>query len=510
MFVRYSATLTALALSLTLPCGIASALDVTSVGPRATGMGGAGVACADDYVAQYYNPGILGFFEDGDAAGARYASDNNDLQRKDWGMGVDATGGGRSIGNLSTYINDVLKIDVHKLETLGQSGNTDISALENTVTALQALSQFSPDSDGILIDFNGGGGLRIMNVVLGARVYANAVGKVQHLDLTNLGIALPSGATVADAISDINYSVPGGYTPSHLTSAQQSQITTMLGGPSATVTDAINKLDIAIGKAGVPSSQVQSVVDTLQNVVDSSGSSGSSQLFSKNTTTIRLLGLSVAEIPISYGHSIGEHFSIGGSLKYMLGRVYGQDVKILDTSSDDFGTTLSNTRDHYKQTQTFGIDLGVAARLPYLQVGLTGRNLNAPTFKGPTVKGVKFPDYKLDPQATAGAAFIPFTTLTFAGDIDLTKSDTALQGYQTQYAGAGVEWDAFRVVALRAGIRKDINNQDSKLLYTGGVGVNLYVLRLDVAGQMTTDKVTYDGKDYPSEGRVSFALATDW
>jgi hypothetical protein len=476
-------------------------------------MGGTGVACADDYVAQYYNPGLLGFFGDGVAPGQRFESDNNDLERKDWGMGVDLTGGARAVGNLATYVNDILKIDVNKLKKLGQSGNKDTSALTDAVKVLNALSQFDPDKDAVLMDFNGGAGLRIMNVVLGARVYGNAVGKIEGaVDTTHLGIELPGGTDVASLIGDIP-AAPSGYTIQHLSTTQQSFLTTQLtaaGGAPADVANAIANLDYAIGKAGIPDSAIQSVVTQVDNLIQASGLSGSSSLFGENTTTIRMVGLSVGEVPVSYGHSIGEHFSIGGSVKFMVGRVYGLQVRVLDSSTKSFGNYVTDAKDTYSQSTNFGVDLGVAARCKYLQVGLTGRNLNGPKFTGPTISGVKFPDYKLDPQVTAGAAFIPFTTLTFAGDIDLTKSETALETMETQYAGAGVEWDIVRFLALRAGLRKDIANQDSHLMYTAGLGVNLYAVRLDLAGQISKDTVTYDGKEYPQEARGSFALATDW
>ena len=120
---------------------------------------------------------------------------------------------------------------------------------------------------------------------------------------------------------------------------------------------------------------------------------------------------------------------------------------------------------------TGAIDVGVVGRLPWVQVGLTGRNLNAPTFKGPTVTTVTggtmtFDSQRLDPTVTAGAAFIPHPTLTIAADADLLVSHSSRDGYEQQRVGGGIEWDAFRVIALRAGLSKNVAQGDTCLLYT--------------------------------------------
>ncbi|MEN9544178.1 MAG: hypothetical protein RLZZ598_1011, partial [Pseudomonadota bacterium] len=172
-------------------------------------------------------------------------------------------------------------------------------------------------------------------------------------------------------------------------------------------------------------------------------------------------------------------------------------------------------RDTYESTTTLGVDLGVAARWELLQAGLTGRNLNAPRFKGfsRTLTGgavVTYDDVRLDPELTLGGAFIPWDTVTFAIDVDLTRAKTLLPGYRTQHLRLGAEWNILHTLALRGGWSRNLAESDSGALIHGGLGLNLYLLRLDLAAALSTQRVTVDGTDIPREARVALGLATDW
>ena len=509
----YSKTLTLLSLSAFAQ--VAWGLESPIVGPRALGMGGVGVACTDDYVAQYYNPAAFGFFGAGEANGDRSASDNNNVQRKDWGMGLDVTMGARLVGNLGTYLNDVLEIDVNKLQNIGRSGNIDTQTLNDLTKTLAALSNFDPDKDAVLVDMNAGFGMRIGHFGLGVRCYGQAVGKLQDFDRTHIGIDLPAGSSVADQINNVTVPVsttPGTYTPTKLNANQQAILQNILinnGQVSAALAqEAVNKIDYSLSQTEVDSALIDGVISQFAQLVSSSGI-GSLQ-FGQNASKLRMIGLGVVEIPVTYGYALDEHWSIGGNAKYMVGRVYGLDVPLFSTNGDDFTESLTNSKNNYRQSSNIGIDLALMARFPMLQVGVTGRNLNGPSFQGPMVNGVQFPTQYLEPSATTGVAFIPTTTVTLAADLDLTRSDSVLTGREYQRIAAGIEWDAFRTLALRVGISKNLAVSTDPTLYSGGVGLNLWLMRIDLAAQATTETVSYEGTDYPKEARASLALATDW
>ena len=478
-------------------------------------MGGVGVACTDDYVAQFYNPAAFGFFTAGESNGRRSSSDNNDLQRKDWGVGIDVTVGARLVGNLGTYLNDILAIDFDKIQAIGQSGNIDAQTLQDLTKTLAALSSFNPEADAVLADMNAGLGMRIGHFGLGVRSYGQAVGKLESFDAQHIGVELPSGSSVAAQINKVSVPVsttPGTYTPTKLTVAQQSTLQNILinNGQStaAEAQQAVNKIDYSLAQANIDASLIEGVISQFEQLVSSSGV-GSLQ-FGNNNTTLRMVGLGIVEIPVTYGYAFDEHWSVGGSLKYMLGRVYGLEIPLFNTNIDDFSQYLSDSKNDYKQSSNVGIDLSVMARFSMLQVGVTGRNLNNPSFEGPTVNRIKFAKQTVSPSATAGVAFIPCTTVTLAADLDLTRSKSQLAGRDFQRLAGGLEWDAFRVLALRAGISKNLAVATDPTLYSAGVGINLWLMRIDAAGQFTREMVTYDGQEYSQEARASLALATDW
>ncbi len=119
-------------------------------------------------------------------------------------------------------------------------------------------------------------------------------------------------------------------------------------------------------------------------------------------------------------------------------------------------------------------------------------------------------DVKIKPQVAAGVAFIPFTTLTLELDYDITKNETAFTGYDTQNLGFGVEWDAFRFLALRAGTYKNLAEDDIGWVYTAGLGINAWLMRLDLAGAFSTEKAEFDGDEIPQETRVTAQLSVDF
>jgi hypothetical protein len=153
-----------------------------------------------------------------------------------------------------------------------------------------------------------------------------------------------------------------------------------------------------------------------------------------------------------------------------------------------------------------------------LACGLVGRNLNSPKFDGFTksitvnnqATTVTAEDVTIHPQAAAGLAFMPFETLTLEADVDLTKNKTAFTSYETQNLAFGLEWDAFRFLALRAGVYKNLAESDIGWVYTAGLGLNLWAIRLDVAGAFSDKKEQFDNEDYPKESRVSAQLSVDF
>lgn len=478
--------------------GLVSAQESFVVGPRALGMGGTGVAAVDDLPAQYYNPAAFGFFAHQPPATEQsdkgpFSVDNNALWRKDWGAGVDVTFGARihhefaeHILTLKDYWDDGT---IDRLSTSGVTTEADTLAL---VDAFNALSNLSDPDNAVTADVTGGFAVRIKQFGLGVRTYGQVSGRLNTLDLTNLGI----GGTDIDSQMTSNGITASG-TGSVFSSAQMTALQNAGFSPGNATT-----LDRLAAEAGVTQEQTDLLITAL---VTAQGGGGGP--LEQNLSSLRMYGVDVIEIPLSFGYAINENLAIGGNIKAMIGRVYGTDVIVF---GDDVEDAIKAADENYEQTVTWGVDLAVMARLKMFNVGLTARNLNTPTFDGPTVGATRFADYEIEPTVTAGAAFIPFETLTFALDLDLIESETVLSDYKSQYVRVGAEWDIARFFALRVGYSENLGESDIGGLVHAGVGLNLWALRIDLAGSAALETTEYDGDEVPREARVGLQLAADF
>jgi hypothetical protein len=495
----YSTTLASATLAILAAAPALRAQDSYIVGPRALAMGGANVAVTDDYTAQFYNPAAFGFFGDRDAAKERIGSDNNDIGRKYWGFGVDVAASEHIQGKMGTYLDDLSRAN-----DISSAGIQNQQDLEDLVRIADSLEHVADSGNALSSDVTTGVGVRVGSFGLGARGYFQATGRVDSIDTTRIGFSTP--------ITDADIGNFGDGTVVELNGAQVTQLTTATGGGGAGLNNvSVETIDFTIRQQGLTQANDAASIQLLVNGLVQTNTGANN--FSNNQTVLTVKGFGLGEVPLTYGHSLGDHLSVGASLKLMIGRVYGTTVRVFD---DDADQILENADENYKQSINVGVDIGVMARMPMLQAGLTLRNLNSPSFKGPTIvdattgNTIRFSDVRLDPQATLGVAFVPFTTLAIEVDCDLNPAETTFVDYQTQRLSAGIEWNAARIIALRAGVYKNLAETDVPVVFSGGIGLNLYVLRLDLAAAASPETDTFDGESYPKEARVAFALAVDF
>ena len=222
-----------------------------------------------------------------------------------------------------------------------------------------------------------------------------------------------------------------------------------------------------------------------------------------NLTYINVNGIAIAEVPIGYAHSFNINnatLSLGIALKYMQGITYKNKLSI-DSDNDELENSLN---DNKKTSSNVGVDLGLLLSSDKIDIGLVGKYLNSPTFK--YYDGTK---YTIKPMVRGGVNLELTNWLQFAMDIDLTKNDTSIKDFKSQYIGGGFNihqsW-----FSIRAGAMRNMVQDEEGTILTGGLGFGLKWFQLDVSAEAATKTGTYDGNEIPRYFKVNLALLSRW
>ncbi|MBW2638044.1 MAG: conjugal transfer protein TraF [Deltaproteobacteria bacterium] len=225
-------------------------------------------------------------------------------------------------------------------------------------------------------------------------------------------------------------------------------------------------------------------------------------------TYLDLTGLAYVEVPFAYGHRFSTKMGtidVGGALKLMPGYTFEKKIKI-DTESGNIDDEL---KDAEESDLGYGVDLGVLykpQKLPRLSIGLVGKNLNTPEFD--TTSGATL---KVEPQVRAGAAYDFLNDkVTVALDADLTKNETFIEDYYSQFIGGGIAYRPVNWFSLRGGAMRNLQESNDGTILTAGLGFGLKYLQLDISGQYSTEEGEYNGDSFPRCSRVEIALVSKW
>jgi hypothetical protein len=493
-------------------CGAPAAIDDrTFSDTRAVGMGGAASATVYDSAAGLINPAVLGFM----ARETDPEVDNYALGRQSFGWNILDLGLGATLtGSLGDYLQVLADTDFDRFEPPALQEPENILALLELAGVLGAVS----DEDTIVATATAGSMVQMGNLSIGLRTYGQVGGWINDLDLVNLGLR----SLAEDLATDLRSAMekdefdPDNYEPEILTEESIQKLKDAFGGTGAN-DDVVEYLDYKtvelIDKNGLDADQIKGAVDTLADIIAASADGETSLL--DNQTSITGRGFLAVEVPLSYGYAINDNWAVGLTARAIFGRVYGTQVWAFNEDNEEI---LKDSLDSSVDRVNVGLDAALMYRIPKWQFALTGHNLNRPVFDGYdqtlTINGapqtVRVPDVVLDPQITFGAAWLPLRRLTLATDLELLETGTLLNGYDVQRISLGSELD-LPLLALRLGTYRNIAEEDLGWVLTGGVGLNLWALAVDLGAAVSiNDTVNYDGVDYPRTIRAHASISMDF
>ncbi|KAA0258943.1 hypothetical protein FHQ18_03065 [Deferribacter autotrophicus] len=477
-------------LSLIIPSLVFSA-EWQIVGPRALGMGGAYVAVVNDSTAAYWNPAAFGFYK---------TTDVRKYQNRNFGLGV-GVGAGYSIHNdLGEKIDNILDFDYDVISSdISSDGQISLQNLDDYVNLINNVAKIN-ENDAVVFKTNGYIASRIGHFGIGVYALGN-IAALPILDLKNIGINT-STTNIIDTLKDVDGTT--GETPSNsnLQDLAQEIANTLPNWSLSDANDYLADLEDSLNTQGIPITQ--DIINAAYTVAKVANDAQSGKSYDQNQSKIKFNGLIYVEVPLTYGYAFNKNFAIGGNVKFMKGRYYESYVSLYDDNNDN--DLFDNAKDDYEESTTFGVDLGAMYKIGNtITLGIVGRNLNTPKFDKPSGG-----EYKLDPQARAGIAITPFSWLTLAADIDLTKNDTNVNNYDSQNLSIGAEIELLKFLALRAGYYKNLAESDIDNVYTAGLGLNFYLFRLDAGIAFSDKTTTIDGNDLPNEIKAEVALSFEF
>lgn len=511
MLKRYFFMLAVVFSSILFLSGSAAAREWTIVGPRALGMGGAHVAVANDSSASYWNPAAFGFFK---------SKEGGEYGRRKWSAAVDAGFGAQVHEELGEFLNEISRIDFDTVNT-GVISENNVTNFLNLVNNLKTFDE-NPNR-ALTIAMNGG--LRVQASHFGIAEYMfTDISAKGDMDLVNIApVAAGAEFSVVDFTNPSNYgcSPPACPLSGTLSSTQNylsldqknalnTYLTTELNWTSTESANFINAIDNGLIQAVNNGQELPAdVVGTIKNVAsvgNSAASASGGTSLADNKSRLLFKGIALAEVPATYGYSITDDFALGATIKYMKARVYNTEVPVFNR---EFSDALRDAQEDYMESKNFGVDLGLLYRFgDDLRVGLAGHNLNSPKFDMKPLFPGDNDKIEEKAQVRGGLAYKPLSFVILALDYDLTKNDTTISGsYQTQNIGGGLEINLLKILQLRAGAYKNLAKSDIGPVYTAGLGLNLWLVNIDLGASLSPNTTTIDGNDIPKEVRAELALS---
>ena len=442
------------------------------VGPRAMGMGGAGVATTRGSLGMYWNPAAL--------APPRIRVDSG------FDFALPVSFNGSTTEGLLSEIDDLVNLmesaDFALLEDAFNTGRelTDLE-LQSVLNLLEQIPDLSLSGISLIADVNASLSFRMGKFGFSALGLVNA-GGVTNIDDSFLALGNFGIETIVGAGSNVPTTPEG-------QALATSLATTFAAQGIAEATRIADELVFQAEQAGVGVGDpaFQALLENLLSATDGAQTTPLTpdQFFTGNQSGVNVRGIALQEYAIGFAQPLFNLVSVGISAKFLYATTYFNPFPLGELGNfQDVITELVDAAD-IEEDINFGLDLGVLVMpTDWLTLGLVGKYLNRPEFDF----GAPDEKYVLEPQFRAGVALGPFHGLLFAVDVDLLNNETdALPGFDAQTIGGGVEYNLFDMVFLRAGASKNLAESDEDVVLHVGVGARFAGVSVDLAGMMATD-----------------------
>lgn len=444
---------------------VAGAEEFVIVGPRAMGMGGAGVAVTRGGLSSYWNPAGL-------------APPHSPRVDSTWDISIpfsaQYTASENALGEIDDLVELVEDIDFDQLAADLAAGNLLSS---EQVREILRLAEEIPD-----LEARGTGLLTSASLGLSARLDSfsfSALGILYAGGVTNVDLAgLALGNTGLGGVL-----APTGGTPA--TPAGHQLASSLVAQGLATPAQA-DEIVFQAEQAGVnvANPQFQQLLGEILEVTRDNLGGSLDNLFSANQSGVDVRGMLLQEYGVGYAHPFLSIFSVGLTAKLLYGTTYFEPFELRAIGDlDDILEELTDGENR-EESLNFGLDLGILVQpLDWLAIGLVARNINQPEFdfEGPG-------NYTVDPQLRGGIGAQPVEGLTLALDLDLLKNESdALPGFESQVIGGGIEYALLDVLFLRLGASKNLADEKEEPVIHGGLGFRIPPVQIDLAAMVSTD-----------------------
>ncbi len=508
-----------------------TARQFDSIGSRGNGMGGAGVANIDDENAPQWNPANLSLPSD-------YEGDYSTS------LGIQAGAEIQSTNDFLQNSKDLVDFFEANENNPIFDGNNYDNNRETFIDLLSLTRDLEGDDKGALLYATGGLNGRHTNWSISANNITDAAA-YSELDLTG-GINL-GNSQVQDAVAD-------GTNPSRSPDDQKFEdvadaCESSFSGdwdpendfgfdPGTEKSDLANFVADFAEDNNISADKTKKACKSADQILEQSADPGVSgdDFFDTDAQRLVFEGASVSEVNFSYANPTpimslaSSPLYLGTNLRLMQAEVAYIEENPFNTSAADENDEVFDEEEDLETSTDFGVDIGLtydAREQMGVTFGLVGKYLNTPTFDYPDNEAardtpVRAPDeLEIEPQARFGLSLYPLDFMPvdmgtdwwqLSADYDITKNETLLQDYEKQYVSVGNEFNFINSfwgnLALRVGARDNMAESKEGILYTGGVGLQLAGLNIEVSGVLS-DKTTRDddGDEIPTLAGGTFNLA---